>query len=196
MFQEKSNILTLSAEKEYQDLSPCGSSDGQVDQVDCLQIMGPSGTNGDTSITTGSVVLLTSSVNLSLTPTTGSPIEEPENTSKNLAALYPVIAVVVMFPMLVILLLIALAILRRNTSLTTPLYEDMDGQPEQRQVTVEHQSHAPETSLVNQNEAIDLNENVAYHTKGKINLNENISYAHTDLPHAASDYEEILNDNI
>ena len=72
------------------------------------------------------------------------------------------------------------------------------GKPEQQQVTVEHQSHAPETSPVNQNEATDLNENVAYHTMRKIKLNENISYAtNVSLRHATAPvYEEMDNDNI
>ena len=116
LFQEKSNTLSLNDEEQYLGLRPCEEFDRHVDQVDCLQIIGPSGNNGDTSTTTGSMILFTSSFNLSLTPTTGSPIEEPENTNKNLAALYAVIAVVVMFAMLIILLSIALVILRRSTS--------------------------------------------------------------------------------
>ena len=93
---------------------------------------------------------------------------------------------------------IALVILRRSTSSRATHYEGMDGQPEEQQVTLEHQSHAPQTSPVNQNEAIDLNENVAYHTMGKIELDENISYA-TNMPHrpaTAPDYEELDNANI
>ena len=167
LFHEKSNILTLSTEEQYLDLIHCGSTDGQVDQIDCLQmlqIIGPSDIDGITLTTTGSVVPPTASFNLSLTPTTGSPIEEPKNTSKNLAALYAVIAVIVMFAMLIILLSTALDILRCSTSSRATHYEGMDGQPEKQQVTIEHQLHAPQTSPVNQNEAIDLNENVAYHS--------------------------------
>ena len=196
MFQEKSNILTLSGEEEYLGLRQCENTDIRVVQMDCLQIMGLRGIDGNTL--TGSVAPPTASFNLSLDSTTGSPIEEPETTSKNLAAIYIVIAVIVMFAMLIILLSTALVILRRSTSSRATLHEDMDGQPEQQQVAVEHQSHVPETSPVNQNEAIDLNENVAYHTMGKIKLNENISYA-TSMPHrpaTAPDYEELDNANI
>ena len=56
--------------------------------------------------------------------------------NKNLAALYTVIAVVVMFAMLIILLSIELVILRRSTSSRVTLYEGMDGQPEEWQVTL------------------------------------------------------------
>ena len=197
MFREKSNILTLSAEEQYLGLRRCGNSDILVDQMDCLQIMGLRGTDGDIPSTDGSLVMPMSSFNLPLPPTTGGPVEEPGGGGKNLAALYTVITVIVVFTMLITLLLIVLVILRRNISFKPPLHEDMDGQPEQQQVAVEHQSHAPQTSPVNQNEAIDLNENVAYHTMGKIKLNENISYA-TSMPHrpaTALYYEELDNAN-
>ena len=190
LFQEKSNILTLSAEEEYQYLSPCGSLDDEIEQMNCLQIlqiMGPSGIDGDTSTTAGSVVLSMSSV-------------KPENNSQNPTAVYILLAVIVVFTTLIILLMIVLAILLRcNTSSEAPTHEDMDnGHLEQQEVTVEHQSHALETSPVNQNETVDVNENIAYHTMGKIKLNENISYA-TNIPHrpaTAPEYMEIKNDNI
>ena len=56
-------------------------------------IVGPSGTNGDISTTAGSEVLLTSFFNLSLTPTTGGPVEESEYSTKNLVAIYTNVAV-------------------------------------------------------------------------------------------------------
>ena len=190
LFPENCNILALGAKEQYLNLACCGISDGHVDQLDCLQmlhIMGSSGTDGDTSTTAGSVVLSMSSV-------------KPENNSQNPTAVYILLAVIVVFTTLIILLMIVLAILLRcNTSSEAPTHEDMDnGHLEQQEVTVEHQSHALETSPVNQNETVDVNENIAYHTMGKIKLNENISYA-TNIPHrpaTAPEYMEIKNDNI
>ena len=117
LFQEKSNILTLSAEEEYQYLSPCGSLDDEIEQMNCLQIlqiMGPSGIDGDTSTTAGSVVLPMSSFSLPLTPTAGGPVEEPESGSKNLAALYAVIAVIVVFCIVIVTLTIIIVVLYRK----------------------------------------------------------------------------------
>ena len=124
LFQEKSNILTLGSEEQYLGLSHCGFSGGQVDQLDCLQIqliLGPSGTNQDTSTAIVSVIQsLILSADFSPTPTTGGPAFDQKNSSKNLSAIYILIAIIVVFSMVIILLLIALAILRHSTLSKAP----------------------------------------------------------------------------
>ena len=114
LFQEKSNTLSLNDEEQYVDLRPCEEFDRHVDQLDCLQIMGPSGNNGDTSITDGSVVLHTTSFNLPPIPTTGGPDEESESGSNNLAALSAVIAVIVVFCIVIVTLTIIIVVLYRK----------------------------------------------------------------------------------
>ena len=106
--------MSLNDEEQYVDLRPCEEFDRHVDQLDCLQIMGPSGNNGDTSITDGSVVLHTTSFNLPPIPTTGGPDEESESGSNNLAALSAVIAVIVVFCIVIVTLTIIIVVLYRK----------------------------------------------------------------------------------
>ena len=96
VLQKKSNILTLSSEAQYQGLGPCGGSQF-VDKVDCIhppQVTVPGETDTLTP-NTGPVVQTTaSSGNLSLTPqSTDGATEEPG--SKNPAAFYTIVAVIV-----------------------------------------------------------------------------------------------------
>ena len=115
VLQKKSNILTLSSEAQYQGLGRCIESQF-VDKEDCIhppQVTVPGVTDALTP-NTGPVVQTTaSSSNLSLTPqSTDGAMEEPG--SKNLAALYAVVAVIVVFCLVIVTLSIIIVVLYRK----------------------------------------------------------------------------------
>ena len=112
---KKSNILTLSSEAQYQGLGPCDGSQ-VVDKEDCIlpsQVTVP-GVTDTLTPNTGPVVQTTaSSSNLSLTPqSTDGAMEEPG--SKNLVALYAVVAVIVVFCLVIVTLSIIIVVLYRK----------------------------------------------------------------------------------
>ena len=111
LFQERSNILNLGTEAQYQGLRLCmGSS--VVDKIDCLNVLRIVNPDDNAPTDSGSVVEPTSFSELSPTPITGGTIEESKNNSRNLAALYVAIAAVMFFSILILLLIITIVLLR------------------------------------------------------------------------------------
>ena len=112
---KKSNILTLSSEAQYQGLGRCGGSQFVVKE-DCIHPSQVTVSEVTDALTpnTGPVVQTTaSSSNLSLTPqSTDGAMEEPG--SKNLAALYAVVAVIVVFCLVIVTLSIIIVVLYRK----------------------------------------------------------------------------------
>ena len=115
VLQRKSNILTLSSEAQYQGLGRCNGSQ-VVDKVDCIhppQVTVPGVSDALTPNTGPMVQTTASSSNLSLTPqSTDGAMGEPG--SMNLAALYAVVAVIVVFCLVIVTLSIIIVVLYRK----------------------------------------------------------------------------------
>ena len=112
VFEEKSNILNLGNEAQYQGLRRCMGSN-VVDQIDCLHVLQIDNAPTDS----GAVVQPTSSSDLSPTPSnvaSAGVTEEPEDSRKNLAALYAVIAVIAVFCIVIVTLTIIIVVLYRK----------------------------------------------------------------------------------
>ena len=118
IFQEKSNILSLGAEEKYNGIDSCMMSNFIV-QNNCivpLQVRETAVTaDGIIPTNAGSIVQTISSSDPSPTDktTTGS-IEKTERSSSNLAALYAVVGIIVVFCVVIVTLSIIIVVLYRK----------------------------------------------------------------------------------